>query len=221
MVEVFERGTADITKFGTEFALKAGGVAAGLVIGSKFGGLVESYAVAPVTATSTTTDKFLGYFANNVPKGIGAIGLAGVKTGKEYIDNIITGGVYGLAGSVGLDTYARLTHKGAPFAVVGAPSEDNVKVQALLAENAQLKAVLEKMGSGAPLVKVEPQLPYGVPVLPYSAAFAATVKDVQEKKYQFAQNPAAVRTEEKYAFAGKDITSPEVLIQAFGFMRGD
>lgn len=220
MVEIFERGTTEITKLGTEFALKAGGVAAGLVIGSKLGGLVESYAVAPVTATSTTTDKFLGYFANNAPKGLGALGLASIKTGKEWMDNIIVGGVYGLAGGVGLDTYARLTNKGAPIATVGIPGEDNVKLQTLMSENAQLKAALERMSSGAPLVKVQPQIPYGVPVLPYSAA--PTVKEVQEKKFQFAPAPGApVRTEERYAFAGKEVTSPEVLVQAFGFTRGD
>lgn len=217
MVEVFEK-VSSVTEVGTEFALKGGGVASGLIVGSKLGKLVESYAVAPVTPTSSGTDKVIGWGANNVPKGLAALGLSRVKTGQKWLDNLIVGGVYGLAGDVGVDTIARITNKGAPVAMVGAPSGDNVKIQALLAENAQLKAALEKMGSGAPLVKVEPQLPYGVPALPYTAA---TVKDVQEKKWQFAQNPAAVRTEEKYAFAGKDITSPEVLVQAFGFMRGD
>jgi hypothetical protein len=218
MVEVFETGTSEITKFGTEFALKAGGVAAGLVIGSKLGGLVESYAVAPVTATSTTTDKFLGWAANNVPKGLGALGLASVKTGKGWLDNLITGGVYGLAGDVGIDSYARLTNKGAPIAKVGGAPGDNVKIQSLMAENAQLKAALEKMSG--PLVKAQPQLPYGVPQFPYTAA--PTVEEIQQKKYQFAPGQGApVTTEQRYAFAGREVTSPEVLVQAFGFTRGE
>jgi len=228
MVEVFEK-VAGVQEVGTEFALKGGGVAGGLIVGSKLRKMVENLAVVPVIPTSTTTDKLLGWGANNIPKGLLALGLSKVNIGQKWLDDILTGGVYGLAGDVGVDTIARLTNSGAPVAMVGYPmagtvaAGDSAKIQALLAENANLKASLDKLSAGAPLVKVQPQLPYGVPVMPYSAAPAATVKDVQERHYQFAkQNLAVPQTnEQRYAFAGKEITSPDVLVQAFGFSRGD
>jgi hypothetical protein len=224
MVEVFEK-VSGVQEVGTEFALKGGGVAGALIVGSKVGKVFENLAVTPVIATSPTKDKWIGWGANNLPKGLAALGLAKVKTGQRWIDDMITGGVYGLAGSVGIDTVARLTNAGAPVAFLGSPLEtagSDVKVQALLAENAQLKASLDKLSAGAPLVKVAAELPYGIPTMPYTAA-AAAVKDVQERKYQFAkQNLAApVSNEQKYAFAGKEVSSPEVLVQAFGFSRGD
>lgn len=217
MVEVFEK-LSGVQEVGTEFALKGGGVAGGLIVGSKLGKLVENLAVAPVIPTSTTMDKLVGWGANNLPKGLAALGLSKVRTGQKWLDDIVTGGVYGLAGDVGVDTIARLSNAGAPVAMVGAPTGGDVKVQALLAENAQLKASLDRLSAGAPLVKVQPEIPYGVPQMPYSAA----IKDTQERKYQFAQNNGAPQTsEQRYAFAGKELTSPEVLVQAFGFARGD
>jgi hypothetical protein len=222
MVEVFEK-VSGVQEVGTEFAFKGGGVAGGLIVGSKLGKLVENLAVVPVIPTSTTTDKLLGWGANNIPKGLAALGLAKVKTGQRWLDDIITGGVYGLAGDVGIDTLARLTNSGAPVAMVGSVfgansgSPDNIKVQALLAENAQLKASLDRLGSGAPYVKVQPEIPYGVPTMPYTA----DVKSVQERHYQFAKQAAPQNNEQRYAFAGKEITSPDVLVQAFGFSRGD
>jgi hypothetical protein len=220
MVEVFER-VSGVQEVGTEFALKGGGVAGGLIVGSKLGKMIENLAVVPVVPTSTPMDKFIGWGANNVPKGLAALGLSKVKTDQKWINDIILGGVFGLAGDVGIDTLARLTNSGAPIAMVGYPvgvaGGDNGKVQALLAENANLKASLERLSSGAPLVKVQPDLPYGIPQMPYTA----DVKGVQERQYQFARQAAPQNNEQKYAFAGREVTSPEVLVQAFGFSRGD
>lgn len=224
MVEVFEK-VSGVQEVGTEFVLKGGGVAGGLIVGSKLGKLVENLAVVPVIPTSTTTNKFVGWGANNIPKGLLALGLAKIKLNQKWLDDILVGGIYGLAGDVGIDTIGRLTNQGAPIAMVGYPMTgtaavgDSVKVQALLAENANLKASLDRLSAGAPLVKVQPEIPYGVPVMPYAAA--ATVKDVQERHYQFAKQAAPQTNEQRYAFAGKEITSPDVLVQAFGFSRGD
>lgn len=219
MVEVFERpaapGFAGVVEVSTEIAAKGGGVAGGLFIGSKVGKLSESYLAKPVTPTSTMTDKVWAGVANNAPKAALAIGGAKylLKPGeKGVIHDLVLGGVFGLAGDIAVDVVARLTNQGMPTAVVG----DQGKVQALLAENAELKAALEKVSAGVPVVKVQ-GVPYGVPQMPASAA----IKDVIEKKYQAAQYTAPVNTEQRYAFAGKEITSPEVLVQAFGFVRGD
>lgn len=221
MVEVFETsaatGVQSVVDLGTEIAVKGGGVAAGLMAGSKVGKFSEENLAKPVTPASSMTDKVWAGVANNAPKAV--IAYVAAKSllkpgGTGFIHNFVLGGIFGLAGDIVVDGVARFTNQGAPTAIVG----DSVKVQSLLAENAELKTALGKMSAGVHVVKVE-GTPYGIPTMP-----SAGIKDIIEKKYQ-AANPtttsAPVSTEQKYAFAGKELTSPEVMVAAFGFTRGD
>lgn len=220
MVEVFETraatGIHSVVELGTEIAVKGGGVAAGLMAGSKIGKFAETNLAKPVTPTSPMTDKIWAGVANNAPKAVVAYGAAKLllKPGATgVVHDFVLGGVFGLAGDIVVDGVARLTNQGAPTAIVG----DTAKVQTLLAENAELKAALEKMSAGLPVVKVE-GVPYGIPIMP-----TANIKDIIEKRYQ-AANPtttAPVSTEQRYAFAGRELTSPDVMVAAFGFTRGD
>lgn len=223
MVEVFETraatGMQSVVELGTEIAVKGGGVAAGLMAGTKVGKFSEDNLAKPVTPASPMTDKIWAGVANNAPKAVIAYGAAKVLLkpgGTGLIHNFVLGGVFGLVGDIVVDGVARLTNQGAPTAIVG----DTAKVQTLLAENAELKAALEKMSSGVPMVRVAQGVPYGVPIMP-----TADMKNIIEKKYQAAAaNPtttAPVTTEQRYAFAGKELTNPDVMVTAFGFTRGD
>jgi len=210
MVDIYERAkrtTGDITEVGLDLGVKGVGVGGGLFTGKFIGDFTEQLVTTPVTATSPLLDKLIAWLSNNVPKGIAAYALTRMETGSPMVDKILEGGVYGLAGSVVVDTYSRALHKGVPTLMLGDDNSSG-RIQSLLQENSQLKQAIQNMQSRGSTVRIEQVNP---PVQ------VAQPNRPLERKYEFAE-PEKRPLERKFEFTGKNVTSPEVLSEGFGFL---
>jgi len=217
MVDIYERtrrATGDIAETGLDLGIRGVGVGAGLFTGKFIGDFTEQLVTEPVDESSSKLDMFIAWLSNNIPKGVAAYALTRMETGDDTVNKILDGAVYGLAGSVIVDTYTRATHKGVPTLVLG--KSDSAKVQTLLQENAQLKQMVQNLQSRGSSVRIEQVNSTPVQVQPSRPL---------EKKYEFAEGsgiPGVVAEkrplERKYEFTGKNITSPEVLTEGFGFL---
>lgn len=172
MVEIFER-MKPITATGADILLSGIGATGGLLGGKFIGDMIEKasypmYAPGGITEASAPLDKFLAWFVNNAPKGLIALGLASMVTPRteaiEYLNKVMNGLTIGVGADILVDSIGRLTAAGVPTKVLG---ESHTRLQKVLRENAELRAALQRISTGSPMVRVETaQIPPREEIIP-------------------------------------------------------